>query len=251
MKSFVAENRETLGTTSDKLASVSHSARRQPRRHQADRCTSPRTRSRTSSTSTSPPRARSPVRWRSTTSPTRSNSSAGRSRPPRGWAPSSRRSCACNTWRRSSRTASTTSRRWARTCSSARRRGPTRSPTARTGCARTTFRPATPHRRPDTPRRRAAAARGAAGLADAPAAIADRSGRRACRGMMVPPGARIMIERLAPAIAAAPWCCCLTAVVALSGCGWRGLNSLAAAGHPGRRPRLLHDPGAAARRRQH
>ena len=36
VQSFVAENREALGATSDKLASVSHDAEREPRRHQAD-----------------------------------------------------------------------------------------------------------------------------------------------------------------------------------------------------------------------
>ena len=94
---------------------ITHGAQRQPRRHQADCCTSRRTRCRTSSTSTSRPRARSPARWRSTTSRTRSRSSAARFRRRRGWAPSSRRSCACSTWRRSSRTGSTTSCRSGRT----------------------------------------------------------------------------------------------------------------------------------------
>ena len=50
------------------------------------------------------------------------------------------RSYACSTWRRSSRTVSTTSRRSARTSSSAPRRGRTRSPTARSGCDPITFR---------------------------------------------------------------------------------------------------------------
>ena len=50
---------------------------------------------------------------------------------------SSRRSCVSSTWRRSSRTASTTFRRWVSTRSWEHQRGPTRSPTARTGCIRT------------------------------------------------------------------------------------------------------------------
>ena len=95
----------------------------------------------------------------------------------------SRRSCACSTWRRSSRTASTTSRRWARTSSSARRPGPTRSPTARTGCARITFRrnrlrrPPPAGAAPPPRRQRAAAPDGRR----RPAGAADRPGRRTAR----------------------------------------------------------------------
>ena len=37
-------------------------------------------------------------------------------------------------------------------------------------------------------------------------------------------------------------------MVALAGCGWRGLNSIAVAGNRGARPRLVHDSGATARR---
>ncbi len=37
----------------------------------------------------------------------------------------------------------------------------------------------------------------------------------------------------------------------ISGCGWRGLNSLPLPGTQGRRPGLLRDPGADARRQQH
>jgi len=110
VQSFVADNRESLGTTSDKLAGVTqaltdslddvkqflHVGRR---------------RSRTTSTSINRPRARRAPSWRSTTSPTRSVSSAVRCRRRPGWAQNSRRSCARSTLRRSSRTASTTSRR--------------------------------------------------------------------------------------------------------------------------------------------
>ena len=80
---------------------------------------------RTSSTSTSPPRARSRgILVGQQLRRTRSPSCAAQFRPRRGWVPSSRPSCACSTSRRSSRTASTTSRRSAQTRSSARRRGP-------------------------------------------------------------------------------------------------------------------------------
>ena len=101
VKAFVADNRETLGTTSDKLASVSQALTeslddiKQVLHVAADvGC-------QTSSTPTSRPRARSAASRRSTTSPTRSRSCAGRYRPLRASAPNSRRNSASNTWRRS------------------------------------------------------------------------------------------------------------------------------------------------------
>ncbi len=98
VQSFVADNRESLGTTSDKLAGVTQAL--------TDSLDDVK-----QFLHVAPPRARRAPSWRSTTSPTRSPSSAVRCRRRPGWAQNSRRSCACSTLRRSSRTASTTSRR--------------------------------------------------------------------------------------------------------------------------------------------
>ena len=57
VRSFVAENRESLGTTSDKLASVTNAVVDSLDDRQAERCTSAPPVSRTSSTSINPPRA--------------------------------------------------------------------------------------------------------------------------------------------------------------------------------------------------
>ena len=83
VQSFADDNREAVGTASDKLAWIS-GASSAASTTSSRPCTSPRRRSATSSTSSSLPTDRSPARWRSTTSPTRSASSAARSRRPHG-----------------------------------------------------------------------------------------------------------------------------------------------------------------------
>ena len=94
VQSFVADNREALGTTSDKLAAVTtaltdslddvkqFAARRAQRFAELRQHLQPG------------PGRGDRRRWRSTTSPTRSPSCAAQSRPRPGWAPSNRRSSA-------------------------------------------------------------------------------------------------------------------------------------------------------------
>ena len=213
-------------------------ARGQPRRHQADPARRADARFRTSSTSTSPPRPRSPGRWQSTTSPIRSRSCAARFRPPHGWAPSNRRSCACSTWRRSSRTASTTSRRSGLNPSSAPRLGPTRSPTARTGCARTTSRRTAACRPPEPPpgaagRRRRRWPREAAPSATDPGRRPARHDGSARRWLMtIEPAAASRSDRRRhlPLVVVA---------AAVRAASWRGLNSLPLPGTAGRRAWFL------------
>ncbi len=109
VQTFVADNREALGTTSDKLAGVTAGADRQPRRCQAVPARGAQhVAELRQHLATRPGRGEQRADDR-TTSPIRSPSCAALFRRRPGWAPSSRRSCACNTWRRSSRTGSTTS----------------------------------------------------------------------------------------------------------------------------------------------
>ena len=97
LQSFVADNREALGTTSDKLAVDHHGAGRKPRRHRAGAACRPDDAAELHQHLRTGQRLRLPARWRSTTSPTRSHSSAAQSRPRPGWVPSKRRNSACST----------------------------------------------------------------------------------------------------------------------------------------------------------
>ena len=125
VRTFVADNREKLGTTADKLASVTTALDGSLDDIKQTLHVAPNELQNLMNIY-QPAQATFGGALPSTTSPTRSRSCAGPSRRRPGWEPNSRRSCACSTWRPSSRTASTTSRRSARTPSSAPTPGPTR-----------------------------------------------------------------------------------------------------------------------------
>ena len=109
VQSFVADNREALGTTSDKLAGVTQALTDSLDDVKQFLHVAPNTLQNYVNIYQPAQGAASAVLAINNFA-NRSPSSAVRCRRRRGWAPSSRRSCACSTWRRSSRTASTTTR---------------------------------------------------------------------------------------------------------------------------------------------
>ena len=136
VQTFVAENREALGTTSDKLAGVTQALNDSLDDVKQFLHVAP-------NTLQNYVNIWQPAQGAVSSVPVINNfanpipSFAAQFRRRHGWAPNSRRSCACSTSRRSSRTASTTScPLGAEPRSSVPRRGRMRSPTARTGCGR-------------------------------------------------------------------------------------------------------------------
>ena len=109
VQSFVADNREALGTTSDKLAGVTQALTDSLDDVKQFLHVAPNALQNYVNIYQPAQGAASAVLAINNFA-NRSPSSAVRCRRRRGWAPSSRRSCACSTWRRSSRTASTTTR---------------------------------------------------------------------------------------------------------------------------------------------
>ena len=137
--SFIADNREALGTTTDKLSSISKAVYDSLDDIKQALHVFPNALQNFQN-------AYQPTQAAFTAELALQNFAnpitfcAARYKPRRGSTTSSRRSCACSISHPSSKTASSTSCHSARTCSSVNQRAPTKSPTPRTGCAPTTSR---------------------------------------------------------------------------------------------------------------